>query len=126
MPEAPLASVFKSTNGGRSWTAANSGITPACIEDLAVDPANSATLYAAISAGGNCPLLSGVFKSNNGGASWTEVNSGITDLQVLSLAVEPSNTNVLYAGTRLHGIFKTTNAGASWSLVKSGLLLSLA
>ena len=117
-----LASVFKSTNGGRSWTAANSGITPACIEDLAVDPANSATLYAAISAGGNCPLLSGVFKSNNGGASWTEVNSGITDLQVLSLAVEPSNTNVLYAGTRLHGIFKTTNAGASWSLVKSGLL----
>ena len=64
----------------------------------------------------------GVLSINNGGASWTEVNSGITDLHVLSLAVEPSNTNILYAGTRLHGIFKTTNAGASWSLVKSGLL----
>jgi photosystem II stability/assembly factor-like uncharacterized protein len=121
-----FAGVFKSTNGGQSWTAANSGMTNALIEDLAVDPVNPTTLYAAI--GGcsfNCSLTAGVFKSTNGGMSWAGVNSGITDLQVVSLAVEPSDTNILYAGTRLHGVFKSIDGGASWTPVNPDLSSTL-
>lgn len=120
-----FAGVFKSIDGGQSWTAANFG-TRGLVEDLAVDPANSATLYAGI--GGcsfGCLSPAGVFKSTDGAMSWTGVNSGITDLQVVSLAVDPSNSNVLYAGTRLHGLFKSIDAGANWNLVDSGLRSTL-
>ena len=118
-----FAGVFKSANGGQNWTAANSGITSALISSLAVDPANSATLYAGI--GGcsfNCLFPAGVMKSTNGGINWNSANVGITDLQVVSLAVDPSNTNILYAGTRLHGLFKSVNAGANWNLINPDLL----
>ncbi len=120
------AGVFKSTDGGQSWTAASSGMTPALIDDIALDPANSATLYAGL--GGcsfGCLLPAGVFKSTDGGSSWTAINAGLTDLQVVSLAVDPANTNILYAGTRLEGVFKSTNGGTDWSLANSAILGTL-
>lgn len=115
--------VFKSTNGGHSWAAANAGIAPASIEDLAVDPANPATLYAGI--GGcsfSCFFPAGVFKSIDGGASWTAVNAGISDLQIASLAVDPSNADILYAGTHLNGVFKSIDAGSSWGVANPAFL----
>src|SRR5437879_6107526 len=55
--------VFKSTNGGANWTAANIGLTiTAAVTALAIHPANLATLYAGIFGGG-------IFKSTNGGAA---------------------------------------------------------
>lgn len=52
-----------------------------------------------------------VFISTDNGASWSPVDSGLSNLGVLSLAVNGSN---LYAGTR-GGVFLSTNKGASWS-----------
>jgi photosystem II stability/assembly factor-like uncharacterized protein len=118
--------VYKSTDGSQNWVAANSGMAPALVEDLVVDPADSAALYAGI--GGcsfNCLFPAGVLKSTDGATSWTAVNTGLTDLQVVSLAVDPSNSNVLYAGTSLDGVFKSVDAGANWSLVDSGLQSTL-
>jgi hypothetical protein len=114
--------VSKSTDGGLNWTAANAGMTPANVAALVIDPANSAILYAGTKGcSSNYLNPEGVFKSTDGATSWMTVNSGITDLQVISLAVDPSNSNVLYAGTRLHGVFKSVDAGANWSPVNSGL-----
>lgn len=59
----------------------------------------------------------GVFLSTNDGLSWIEVNAGLTDYRVFSLAVFGSN---LYAGTYGAGIFRSTNNGISWSAVNSG------
>jgi photosystem II stability/assembly factor-like uncharacterized protein len=121
-----FAGVFKSTDGGQNWTAANAGMTSADVAALVIDPANSTTLYAGIEGcSSNCANPAGVFKSTNGATNWSSVNSGITDLQVISLAVDPSNGNVLYAGTRLDGVFKSVDAGANWSLVNPGLQSTL-
>jgi hypothetical protein len=80
------------------------------------------TVYAAIEGCSvNCFFPAGVFKSTNGGMSWVGVNFGITDLQVVSLAVDPRNTNVLYAGTRSNGVFKSIDAGGNWSPVNPAL-----
>ena len=54
---------FKSTNGGTSWSAVNSGLTARFVHTLAIDPSTPATLYAGTNGGG-------VFKSTNGGATW--------------------------------------------------------
>ena len=135
--------VYKSTNGGESWSLIWSG------EDLArylvIDPTDADTLY--LSAGifdreannSDCLNLTlsggvypgaggvGVLKSTNGGASWTPVNTGLTDLYVGSLRMHPTNPLVLFAATGsnacsggyeghlVSGLFRTVDGGASWS-----------
>ena len=114
--------VYKSTDGGQNWTAANSGMNPALVADLAVDPANPATVYAGLmGCSFNCLNPAGVLKSTDGGGGWTAVNSGLTDLQVVSLAVDPDNTNILYSGTQLHGVFRSINGGSTWRQVNPSL-----
>ena len=69
---------------------------------LAIDPSAPATLYAGT--GG------GVFKSTNGGGSWTAINAGLITSSVHALAIDPSAPATLYAGTS-GGVFKSTNGG---------------
>ena len=98
--------VFKSSNGGATWTRVSSGLGGLSVSALAIDHSNPLTLYAGMTLGS----MAGLFKSTNGGASWTAVR-GI--LPTLALAIDPSNTSTLYAGT-FGGIFKSTNRGDSW------------
>jgi hypothetical protein len=55
----------------------------------------------------------GVFRSSDNGTSWSEVNSGLTDLNVHSLAVKGVN---LFAGN-YNGVFLSTNNGTNWNIV---------
>ena len=61
--------VFKSTDGGASWSALSSGIGAAFVNVLAVDSSNPARIYAG--------TYGGVFKTVDGGASWTAAGSGL-------------------------------------------------
>lgn len=61
---------------------------------------------------------SGVFRSDNNGASWQQVNAGLTATDVRALLVSGSR---LFAGTNTGGVFVTTNNGDSWSSSGSGL-----
>jgi photosystem II stability/assembly factor-like uncharacterized protein len=106
--------VFKTTNGGTSWTAVNSGFTDPYVLALAIDPSTPATLYAGTYFGVY------VFKSTDGGTNWTAVNSGPTNA-VQALAIDPSTPATLYAGTWADGVFKSTNGGTNWAAVNSGL-----
>jgi len=84
---------------------------------LAIDPSSPAILYAGTSLG--------VFKSTNGGESWSPINTGLTLYPVLpvfrALAIDPSAPATLYAGTFFTGVFKSTNGGGSWSAINAGL-----
>ena len=104
--------VYKSTDAGGAWAAANNGLTNLDIRHLAADPVNAGTVYAATEAG--------VFKTRDHGASWEQANSGITTTDVVTLAVSPVNPHVLYAATA-DGVFKTKNGGSSWYAVNLGL-----
>lgn len=113
--------VFKSTNSGNSWVAANSGIpnlANTVIWALAIDPATPATLYAGT-------YGSGVLKSSDGGTSWVVANSGlpgdVAEKSVFSLAIDPATPTTLYAGTSGGGVFKSTNGGASWNAANLGI-----
>jgi photosystem II stability/assembly factor-like uncharacterized protein len=108
--------VYKSTNGGTSWSAVNNGLTSISILSLAIDPANSQTVYAGAASGG-------VFKTTDGGATWNSVteNIGVTIFTVRSLAIDPTNSQTIYAGTESSGVFKSTNGGGSWIAINGGL-----
>ena len=105
--------VFKSTNGGETWsnTLANTDAN-SYVRALAIDPTTPMTVYAAREGTG-----AGIFKTTDGGASWRSGNN----LDVATLAINPTNPNIIYAG--LHGVFKTTDGGGNWSEVgiKNGM-----
>ncbi len=107
--------VFHTTNGGGHWAASSSGI-PAGDRDvtaLLVDPHHAARVYAGSDGGG-------VFASTNSGGSWVARNSGLAYLQPLTLALDPTNPAVVFAGT-LGGVYRSTNHALSWKADKSGL-----
>jgi photosystem II stability/assembly factor-like uncharacterized protein len=105
--------VFKTTNGGASWTLKNSGLTFPYIAILRADPSNPSVLIAGTTGGG-------VFKTTNGGDAWTAKNTGLSNLAVRDLRINPANPLKYYAGTA-GGFFYTTNGGTSWTALNTGL-----
>ena len=82
---------------------------------LPTDPATTRALYAGTQGGG-------VFRSSNSGFSWGGINSGISDLNILSLVALSPTT--VYAGAFGGGVFRTFNATAPiplWCQVNNGL-----
>ncbi|MDH7485255.1 MAG: C25 family cysteine peptidase, partial [Anaerolineae bacterium] len=92
----------------------NSGLTDLDIQALAVSPAfaSDRTLWAGTNGGG-------IFKSGDGGATWSAASSGLPNLDVRALAVSPNVVadRTLLAGTYGSSVFCSTNGGSSWSAV---------
>src|SRR5262249_28191693 len=98
-------SIVKSTDAGRTWR--TRGLKGIILESLAIDPASPSTLYVAAAA-------DGVFKSTDGGDTWTQSNEGLASAVAASLIIDSAVPSTLYAGTP-GGVFKSTNNGANWS-----------
>src|SRR5262250_3185752 len=82
--------------GNNVWT--SFGPEGGRVYALALDPTTPTTLYAGTGGGG-------VFKSTTGGASWSAVNTGLTNTSVRALAIERLTPSTLYAGTFGGGVF---------------------
>jgi len=110
--------VYRTTNGGSSWTAISSDLSTQYISTLAVAPSNPAVIYAGCESNGQ------VWKTTNTGGSWTLVNSGLPYRYITRVAVDPTDANIAYVTVSGYGTghaWKTTNGGSSWSNISSGL-----
>src|SRR5664280_1387611 len=83
------------------------------VSSLAINPKVPTTLYAGTNG-------AGVFHSVNSGTTWTAVNTGLINEDVLDIAINPSTPAILYSGT-LGGVFRSVNSGATWTAVNTGL-----
>jgi photosystem II stability/assembly factor-like uncharacterized protein len=127
--------VYRSTDGGSTWTQVLFVAPTAGAIDVAIDPVNPARVYAAIwehystathwVAGG---VNSGIWQSQDGGDSWTRLTNGLpapaASVGRIGLAVAASSPSTVYAlylddPGKLIGVYKTTNAGVSWSRASS-------
>src|SRR5262249_45765021 len=110
--------LFKSSDGGASWIAVNSGLPRrGSVSLVAVDPQDAATVYLGLSWGG---ASNGLFKSVDGGANWNRLTSGLPDRAYGSLAIDPNNTSLLYfaVGTK---VFRSADGGESWRALDPAL-----
>jgi photosystem II stability/assembly factor-like uncharacterized protein len=99
--------VLTAQQNGSAWT--NIGPSPAAVEAIAVDPQGTGTVFMG-SIGG------GVRKSVDGGTTWSAVNTGLTNLDILKLAIDASGPQMIYAATP-GGLFKTGDGGATWGII---------
>lgn len=118
------AGVYKSVNGGASWTVytgPGNAFVGRAISKIAVDPTNSSVVYLTLARANSGGGTLGVYKSTNGGVAWALVFNAGTSFT--DLAIDPSNTQTLYAaageifGNTNNGIYKSTNGGTSWALL---------
>ncbi len=129
--------IYKSTDGGQSWTLKNNGLgVNLNIKKISIDPNNSAVLYAGFEAkqteigGVNQTQQGGLYKSVDAGENWIKIDNLLTQMIVRDIKIVPSNSQIIYtavSGDYDHtleeyfggGVFKSTDAGNSWSIVSS-------
>lgn len=120
--ESQNGALGKSTNGGLSFSGATSGISSSektnWSTPVIMDPNNNNILYYGTNK---------VYRTTNGASSWTAVSPDLTNgIQtrlgsVTTIAVAPSNSNVIIAGTDDANVWITSNNGTNWTKVSSSL-----
>lgn len=105
--------MVESTDGGQSWERVR---FEKVVNDLLIDPENPQVLYAGC--GRNAGTETPLFKSDDGGVTWTPSFEGIAIGKfnaVTDLALHPFDRGVLYAGTFEKGVYISVNGGGQWS-----------
>ena len=106
--------IYKSTDGGLNWTAANNGLDRARISDIIASGPN---ILAAASS--SCSIFNNVFKSTDNGTTWSPA-SGLAGRIVEAFAIKGS---VIYATVGLgldgNGLWQSTDNGNTWQVVPS-------
>ena len=132
--------LYKSVDGGDTWQVMAADVfSGRCFSKIHIDPNDPQRLYASITRAGGFPELAaakghpgaagsvGVFRSNDGGATWTHLTNGLPNLSATDLSLDQANPNVLYAGigrifgSEDNGIYKSNDGGDSWTKLGGGL-----
>ncbi|HEX6163467.1 MAG TPA: hypothetical protein VFZ31_08885, partial [Vicinamibacterales bacterium] len=116
--------VFKTTDGGLNWDPASDGFFGGTVGAIDVADSDAAIVY--VGTGefpirGNVSHGDGVYKTTNGGRTWTHL--GLTETRQISrVLVHPTNPDIVYVGAQGHvwapnperGVFKSTDGGKTW------------
>ena len=104
---ATINGVFRSINDGTSWE--ERGLSGYDVQYLALDPDDNSRIFGGTWGGG-------ILKTENSGATWDAVNTGLTgDKAIWGLSVAPgTGGQTVLAASNNQGVFISTNGGASW------------
>lgn len=107
-------SLYKSVDSGSNWTSLKNGFSHGGgVGCIAVNPFNNNEIL--LGTGG------GIFRSEDGGLLLKGANSGIYHLIILSLAIDPVNPKIIYAGSDGGNLFKSMDQGETWLPSKNGI-----
>jgi photosystem II stability/assembly factor-like uncharacterized protein len=126
----PERGVYRSTNGGLSWSKVLFVSDKAGAVDLSMDASNPRILYAAIWRAQRTPWTmisggpgSGVFKTTDGGNTWVELTEGLPEGTKgrIAVTVSPAAPNRVWALIEHEegGLFRSDNGGKKFRLVTS-------
>lgn len=127
---AAAGGLWKTTNGGTSWSTTTDQIASLGVSDIAIDPISTNIMYIATGdfdgaptgyTGGDSKSV-GVLKSIDGGNTWSTTGLTWTTSQsrfISKLLINPLNPVEVFAFTSV-GIYRTRNSGTTWSLVTGG------
>ncbi|MFP4845551.1 VPS10 domain-containing protein [Winogradskyella sp. PE311] len=101
--------VWKSLDGGASWTVLTDNLANIDVYALAIDPMVNSTYYWG-STGGS------IFKSIDSGSTWT-LHGSLPGGTVNRILIDPTNTSKMYASAQSGGLYASLNGGVSWRII---------
>ena len=114
--QAPPANLFRSDNGGSSWTKITGTLPDRFYNDIAIHPTNDSIVYIAVGGYGTPHI----YKTSNSGQTWTAMSSGLPDLPMTAVVIDPFYPDHIYAGNDV-GIYVSQDGGLTWTDFSSGL-----
>ncbi len=109
--------IYRSTNSGTAWSAISASLSIGTILHLDVAPSNNQNIVASSN--------TRVMKTTNGGASWTEITTGLpANVAIQSVRFSPTDPNKIYvclASYSGNSLYCSTNGGTTWANVSTGL-----
>jgi hypothetical protein len=112
--------IWKSTNAGTTFLPMFDEFPQIGVSGIAIDPKNSKVIY--ITTGDrdhSDTTCIGVFKSIDGGATWTITGKTVTSGTASDIYVSPTDSNMVWVATS-QGVFRSLNAGESWTKTLEG------
>lgn len=129
---AACGGVWKSTNGGSTWTNLSDFLPSLSIADIAINPRYPDSIFVATGDGYGYEsdnydfwgglYTAGVLVSGDGGQTWAQTGWGKdqADRDIIQrLQINPADPDILVMTTR-NGIFRSVNAGQTWTQVRFG------
>jgi len=130
--------VFRSTDGGKTYDKVLYKDEYTSANEVRIDPSNPSTVYAtlwqqqstfyeyaAFGPDSSWPGAGGIYKSTDGGTTWTQLTNGLPQVLEANIAIAPSNPQVIYAmiasvnpagGSGPVNFYKSSDGGAHWVL----------
>ncbi|HKV05580.1 MAG TPA: hypothetical protein VJO53_10795, partial [Candidatus Acidoferrales bacterium] len=135
---AAAGGVWKTTDGGATWTPLTDSQPSLAVGSITIDPNNHNTIYVGTGEenfSGDAFYGAGILKSSDGGTTWTQLgattfahvfgpNSG--GAYIGAIAVQPGNSSIVLAavtfivGGTVGGIYRSADAGVTWAEVSAG------
>ena len=109
--------IYKTRDGGQTWTNLSKGMSHSRVIAMAVDPAYPATVYAGTKG-------DAVYKSHDGGQRWASMRLGLDDATITSVVnhfvFDPTDSNHIYIATTM-GVSETKDGGEHWVKKMEGM-----
>lgn len=113
--------IFKTTDGGQHWISIGDDLPYASVGNICVDAINPNIIFITVGHGNIDGSGIGIYKSIDGGATWTptsQINTGLSSTTYNHLIKHPTNNSIMYS-CQSNGLYKTMDGGNTWTLVNN-------
>ena len=115
--------VWKTTDGGVTWTPLTDNQASLASGAIAIDPAHPDTVYVGTGEENfaqDSYYGAGILKSTDAGNTWTNIVGPFLRATIGALAISPADSNVLLCSSN-HGIYRSSDGAATWTSVLAGV-----